>query len=291
MNTNTSIKCAEGADGMGKLYLIEGIPGVGKTTYAKRLKKEFTKQGKKAVLYEEGDSHPADMAWQAYLSKEQYDVFIAECKKVWGKLGKPKDFSEINELIEKQTRVEIDKYILAYTRIGFPYEEYWQTIDYVANKEICDGRSSFETFRDVHLSRWQKFADDAYKTDIVYIFECAFLQNHITELMGTYNLDKDFILNYFKKLIRTVKKLQPEIVYIRPYNIKKIIDIAAEERVGPDGKWIDRVADWISHRPYGKMHNLSGIEGVYKYCRARYQMDIYVLQRLDVSYSTILKEV
>lgn len=291
MNTNTKTDHTKGISRMGKLYLIEGIPGVGKTTNAKNLRDKLTKQGRKVIMFEEGDSHPADMAWQAYLSKEEYLDFIDECKKIWDALGEPKDFLEINELIQKQTRIENGKYILAYTRINFPFEEYWQTVDSIAEKEICDGRSDFEVFREIHLVRWQKFADEASKTDNVYIFECAFLQNHITELMGTYNLDKEFILDYFKKLIDTVQKLNPEIIYIKTNDIKKVIDIASEERIGPHGKWIDSVAEWVSERPYGKVHKLSGIEGVYKYCQARYNMDIYVLERLEIPHSIIFRNV
>lgn len=291
MNINIKTKFIEGMNSMGKLYLIEGIPGVGKTTYAKKLRDKLTEQGKDVIMYEEGDSHPADMAWQAYLNKKEYDDFITECKNVWEKLKKPKDFTEIIELIEKQTRIENNQHILAYTRIGFPFDDYWKTVDSVADKEICDGRSSFEMFRDIHLVRWKNFADKASESDTVHIFECAFLQNHITELMGTYNLDRDFILDYFKKLIKTAEKLQPEIIYIKTDDIKKVIDLAAEERVGSYGKWIDRVAEWVSERPYGKVHNLSGIEGFYKYCQARYDMDLYVLERIKIPYTYINREV
>ncbi|WP_017417227.1 zeta toxin family protein [Clostridium tunisiense] len=47
-----------------KLILVEGIPGAGKTTTARRIKKRLISEGKNVILYEEGMSHPADMAWK-----------------------------------------------------------------------------------------------------------------------------------------------------------------------------------------------------------------------------------
>ena len=45
-----------------KLILVEGIPGAGKTTTARKIRDELISQGQNVVLYEEGMSHPADMA-------------------------------------------------------------------------------------------------------------------------------------------------------------------------------------------------------------------------------------
>lgn len=53
-----------------KLILVEGIPGAGKTTTARRIKKKIMSEGKNVILYEEGMSHPADMAWNAYLKRK-----------------------------------------------------------------------------------------------------------------------------------------------------------------------------------------------------------------------------
>jgi len=275
---------------MAKLYLVEGIPGVGKTTHAKRLKEELEQQGKAVVLYEEGDSHPADMAWQAYLTKNEYDEYVNECRKVWEKIKKPNDFSEIEGLIKKQVRVEDAHYVVAYTKFNFPIEDYWHTVGSIANKELCDGRSPFKEFRDVHLARWSNFAKNA-ENDTRYIFECAFLQNHIFELMGFYEFDKEFIFAYLKNLLATVSVLEPEIIYIKPNDIKKVIDYAAEERIGPRGRWIDDIAGWVSDCPYGMRHGLKGVEGVYQFCEDKMDLDMYLIGRLEVEYRVIKRKI
>lgn len=66
-----------------RLILVEGIPGAGKTTIARKIKEKLIEEGKDVILYEEGVSHPADMAWNAYLKKEEYDDFIMKCSEMW----------------------------------------------------------------------------------------------------------------------------------------------------------------------------------------------------------------
>ena len=56
-----------------RLILVEGIPGVGKTTTARKIKAKLIEEGKDVILYEEVMSHPADMAWNAYLKEEEYN--------------------------------------------------------------------------------------------------------------------------------------------------------------------------------------------------------------------------
>jgi len=274
---------------MSKLYLVEGIPGAGKTTHAKRLKEELEQQGEKVVMYEEGDSHPADMAWQAYLSEDEYKGYVNKCRQVWEKIKKPADFLSIEKLISKQTRVEDFRYIVAYTKFDFPCDDYWDTVGSIAEKELCDARSPFETFRDVHLDRWSNFAKRADE-DTAYIFECAFLQNHIFELMGFYEYNKEFILEYLNNLLAAVSGLKPEIIYIKPNDIRKVIDAAAKERTGPRGNWIDQISEWISGCPYGKSHGLNGVDGVYKFCEIKMDLDMYLLDRLCAGYRIIERE-
>lgn len=52
-----------------RLILVEGIPGAGKTTTARKIKEKLIDEGKEAILYEEGMSHPADMAWECLFKR------------------------------------------------------------------------------------------------------------------------------------------------------------------------------------------------------------------------------
>ena len=273
-----------------RLILVEGIPGAGKTTTARNIKEKLIDEGKEAILYEEGMSHPADMAWNACLKEDEYNDFIKKCSEMWEGSKKSISKEELISRIQRQTRIEDNNVILAYTKIDFPEDCYWSLIGDVASKEICDGRKSLDEFRDIHLRRWSKFAEQALLNDNIYIFECAFLQNHIFELLGVYEKSDEEIYLYLKSLLETVKSLSPSIVYIEPSSVEDIIIQAANERKSPEGSrpdWIDEVANWVSNMNFGKSHNLKGIEGVFYFCKERLRIDKLMIEKLNVSVTII----
>lgn len=273
-----------------RLILVEGIPGAGKTTTARKIKEKLIDEGKEAILYEEGMSHPADMAWNACLKEDEYNDFIKKCSEMQEGSKKSISKEELISRIQRQTRIEDNNVILAYTKIDFPEDCYWSLIGDVASKEICDGRKSLDEFRDIHLRRWSKFAEQALLNDNIYIFECAFLQNHIFELLGVYEKSDEEIYLYLKSLLETVKSLSPSIVYIEPSSVEDIIIQAANERKSPEGSrpdWIDEVANWVSNMNFGKSHNLKGIEGVFYFCKERLRIDKLMIEKLNVSVTII----
>ena len=273
-----------------RLILVEGIPGAGKTTTARKIKEKLIDVGKEAILYEEGMSHPADMAWNACLKEDEYNDFIKKCSEMWEGSKKSISKEELISRIQRQTRIEDNNVILAYTKIDFPEDCYWSLIGDVASKEICDGRKSLDEFRDIHLRRWSKFAEQALLNDNIYIFECAFLQNHIFELLGVYEKSDEEIYLYLKSLLETVKSLSPSIVYIEPSSVEDIIIQAANESKSPEGSrpdWIDEVANWVSNMNFGKSHNLKGIEGVFYFCKERLRIDKLMIEKLNVPVTII----
>ena len=136
-----------------RLILVEGIPGAGKTTTARKIKEKLIEEGKEVILYEEGMSHPVDMAWNAYLKEDEYNDFIEMCSEMCENSKMTVSKEELINRIQNQARIEDNHVILAYTRIDFTEECYWSLIDDVASKEICDGRRSLEEFREIHSKR------------------------------------------------------------------------------------------------------------------------------------------
>ncbi len=270
---------------MNRLYLIEGIPGAGKTTTAKKRKEELEQQGYNVDLYEEGMLHPADCAWQAFLTEEEYKEFLDECYAMWMTSDQVVSWKELKQIIESQVKREGGYVILAYTKIRFQEEKYWALISKVANRELCDGRSSYQEFKRIHLERWNRFSLQAQKSNHITIFECAFLQNHIFELMGIYEKSDEEIYTHLKELIDTVLVLNPMILYLEPDSVEAVITQAAEERKAPISTrkdWIDEIADWVSNSNYGKNRELKGKDGVVQFCRERMRIDKMVLAKLRV---------
>lgn len=277
-----------------RLILIEGIPGAGKTTTARKIRDQLLLEGKEAVLYEEGMLHPADMAWHAYLTEEEYERFVSECLEVYAQSDSSISQEELIRRIENQVRREEEHIILAYTRIEFPDQSYAKLAEEMASKEIYDGRRSLLEFTEIHLRRWKRFAEEAQKSEKISIFECAFLQNHIFELLAVYEKNSDEIFRHLDSLLETVRALEPVMVYIEPSSVEDAINQVAEERKWPDnpeGDWINQISAWVSRSRYGRNRALKGREGVYAFCRERLKMDKLMIERLEIPVTVIYRNI
>lgn len=262
-----------------RLILVEGIPGSGKSTISNRIKGYLEGKGVKVKLFNEGEPHPADLAWSAYLSKEEYERVL-------------QDYSEYRSEIESSSIVEEDSAIVAYTKIGLSAKES-ELIRYLEAHEVYDGKVSLDTFKRIHLRRWQRFAQELDENSVV-IFECAYLQNHINELMGFYKKDTEFIAEYMVELIKTVETLNPKLIYLSQPDIRETISRVAKERVTNDKSkwddWIDLVIRYVENCHFGKAHGLKGFDGVVEFFMARKEVELAVIDSLPVEKAIINNE-
>ena len=259
-----------------RLILIEGIPGSGKTTIARKVKEYFEGRGEKVKLFSEGDAHPADMAWNAYIPIDEYELLL-------------KNNVQYEEVIKEHSSIEEDYALVAYTKLGLTPGENG-LMEYFENHEVYDGRVTLDTFTKLHLNRWQQFGDNADENTIV-IFECAYLQNHVNELMGFYNKDVDFITDYLKRLIKTVEKLNTKLIYLAQPDISETIDRVAKERVSPDKTkwqdWIDLVIKYVENSKYGRVNQLKGFQGVIDFFEGRKKIELAVVEKLPIEKAII----
>lgn len=262
-----------------RLILIEGIPGSGKSTISSKVRDYLESKGVKVKLYNEGEAHPADMAWNAYISIEKYNELLK---------SNPKHVKKIKE----HSMLEDDYAIVAYTRLGFSENEK-ELMKFFQDHEVCDGRVSLELFKNLHIKRWSNFAKTVDE-DSVVIFECAYLQNHVNELMGANNKDTDFIINYMMELIKTVEGLQPKLIYLSQEDINKTISRVSDERrssnkeIWPD--WIDMVIEYVENSKYGKAKNLKGFDGVIDFLKARKEIELKVIEKLNIDKNIVFNK-
>ena len=66
--------------------------------------------------------------------------------------------------------------------------------------------------------------------DEMSVFECAYMQNHVNELLFWRNADEDTIIAHHNRLIDSVKLLSPVVVYLAQPDIRETIQRIAEER-------------------------------------------------------------
>ena len=251
-----------------RLILVEGIPGSGKSTTAKSLELLLTARGVKVVCFEEGDLHPCDLAWHACVPLDVYHKLAVR-------------FEDKRAVLKEYTLLEDYAYV-AYTKLGLGPEH--GLFSELKQYDPYQGRVPLAKFRALHSARWQHFADRA-KPDTSYIFECAYLQNHLTELMLTYQQDAAFITAYMLELIQTVLALAPQLVYLCPTNVSWTVDNIAKERRSDNPAWQDWIAAsarYVATSNYGVSRGLSGRDGVIQFCNERQRLELDIIKQLSI---------
>lgn len=260
------------------IIFIEGNPGSGKSTFAKRLESTLLSQGKKVKMYQEGDLHPIDLAWCAILNAVEYQALLDE-------------FPSLKEEILKFTQKIEDQYIIAYTKVNHN----------IASNAFYERMRAFEIYRSeslsvfqmAHQKLWQAFPFKI-EPNTIYIFECVFIQNHINELILKYNLPYEDILAYFNELMAPLIQYHPKVVFIEQADVKKSIMGVADKRRTNDPTrfrdWIDLVIEYIENMPYAKALGYTELEGIIQYFIDRQTLSLKIIDRLNVKVNVIKLE-
>lgn len=251
-----------------KLIMIEGIPGSGKSTFAKRITEFYEKKGITVNLYNEGGFHPADLAWNACIPIGSLESVLAK-------------YSSFRDEIDKNMQIEGEYAIIPYLKIKKDDKEF---CIYMENYEVYGNRVSFEVFNDLHYKRWSSFGRQANEKDELNVFECAFLQNHVDELRLFHLADLEMMKNHCNRLIQTVSDLSPILIYLSQPNIRETIERVAKERAFPDGSWIDMIINYGGNTPYGKLYpDRKGFDGVILGYEERQQAEIEIIKSLPIT--------
>ena len=72
---------------------------------------------------------------------------------------------------------------------------------YLESYAVWDQKLDYELFNNLQADSYRRFSKKALKENKVPIFECAFLQDNITELMLYYQNNEDEIVESFHELI------------------------------------------------------------------------------------------
>jgi hypothetical protein len=257
---------------MGRLILVEGIPGSGKTTIAAKIA-NYLSGRKKTSFYEEGASHPADLAWCACIPTEQLDEVFDR-------------FPDYNDRMLQHLYREEGYAIIPYTRFTIEDPSFYQLME---SFEVYDNRVGFDTFMDLHTKKWIRFGEQKKDVDEYIVFECAYLQNHINESLLFQCKKEKEIREYLIKLIETVKDLNPVMIYLSQPDVEETIRRVSEVRVDESGEkaWSNRVISYIENTPYGQENSLKGFEGMVDYFKARKNLELAIIKDLPMETHSI----
>jgi hypothetical protein len=253
---------------MTNLILIEGIPGSGKSTTARKLEEVLKARAKTVFCFQEGDLHPCDLAWHACVPIDVYEELL-------------NTYPEKKVALTKFTAIDETYAYVAYGKLDLLPDH--PLFIKLKSYEPYGGKVSLEHFKALHFARWKKFAREK---DAVYIFECAYLQNHVVELMLMYEQSDSYIVSYMKELIETVRPLNLFLIYLCPKDVEWIISNAANERKTDYPKiwnnWIDDVIAYFENSNYAKTNKLTGYANVIEFFKKRQRLELDIIKQLPI---------
>jgi hypothetical protein len=209
-----------------------------------------------------------DLAWCAYIPFEHFESIMSL-------------YPQYRNALRGKMRVENKYVIVAYTQLGVKDPDFCQLM---GSYEVFNGRAGFDVFLELFLKRWGNFAKKAEKSDEISVFECAYLQNQLCELIYFYQMDENSIEKYMLGLIDLAKDLKPVMFYLNQPGIPEHIRCLADERVNKKGEkdWLRQVILYTENSPYGRKHNLKGFDGVIKGFEKRKQIEFNLIKKLPL---------
>lgn len=246
---------------MTRLFLIEGLPGSGKTTTAEALTRLLQEQRTDTRLYIEGDlNHPADYESVAYLTMDE-----------WTNFQKEYDLLDVLQFAE----VFNDYVLVSYRQ--------WQSEQDVPNAALAFLQTRdiyelpFELYQSLIFKKWEVFVAQTLTTDTTYVFECCFLQNPLTMGFIKYDLPEERLRAYIERLATIIAPLQPVLVYVDQPSVERSFRKALQER---PREWADGFVSYYTEQAYGVNHSLSGVEGTIAILQARQVLERQLLETL-----------
>lgn len=239
-----------------KNIFVEGIQGSGKSTLVNNIYK--SKPG--LNICREGDYCPVDLAWCAYMSKEEYEAVLEK-------------YSLIKDDIVKNTVIEQEHYVVTYTRIITDIPEFHKDLE---NHEVYNGRKSWNELKCIILTRFRNFIEAGY------LFECSFFQNIMEDLMLFHMLSDDEIIEFYGELFKLIDKEKFMLIYLMNDNLEESINIIKKERSDEEGNelWYDMMLGYLSDSPYGRKYGLKCFDDLVNHLKHRQELELTIIREV-----------
>jgi len=247
-----------------KNIFVEGMQGSGKTTLMKLLYKKLVGYH----MYLEGDISPIELAWCSYMTEGEYRQALAV-------------FPNLVSEIEKHTVKEENHFIIEYTRIITDVRDFHH---YMEQYEIYNGKRSFCEFKDIILSRSERFNGTGN------LFECSFFQNIIEELLLFYRKSEDEILDFYSELFTVMKQKNFRLLYLYSDDIEDNVLKIKRERSDENGveMWFTLMMKYLNDSPYGKEYGFGDISDMVAHFKRRMDLEVRIINEILGKYSIVL---
>lgn len=246
-------------------YFIEGLQGSGKSTFVEKIARRYPEY----TAIHEGDYSPIELAWCAYVSREEY------CKI----LDKYKD---IRSFIEEKSHAEKDRMVICYTQIITDIPGFHKDLE---QYEIYNNRVSYDEFKRIVLSRFCSWSGGNR------IFECSLFQNIVEDLILFRNASDQEIIRFYKEIRDVLGNKDFHIIYLQTADIAESVGIIRKERSDGQGNelWFPMMCRYFEESPYAKKHSVSGKEALFEHFKHRQELELKICREVFKNRYTVLR--
>lgn len=239
-----------------KNIFVEGIQGAGKSTLVNGICEAVP--GLKVCR--EGDYSPVELAWCARMQKNEYEKILAK-------------YPALREDIIEHTVRENGHCIVMYTQIRTEQREFYEELE---GYEIYNGRRTLSEIKEIVCSRYASFRGTGY------LFECAFFQNLVEDMILFHLMSDEEITDFYRKLYTKVDKEQFLLLYLYSENIEENIQIIRKERCDEEGRevWFQMMLEYFVNSPYGQKYGCSTEEDLIAHFMHRQQLELTIIREV-----------
>ena len=247
-----------------KNIFIEGIQGMGKSTLLNSMVTAIPE----LHVCREGDYSPIDLAWCTWMTEEEYIQFL-------------KRFEKLQDEIRKNTIEENGHFIVSYTKIITDIPNFHKEAE---KFEIYNGRKSLQEMKDIIFDRYRNFKENGY------LFECAFFQNIIEDLILFHQLNDDEIVTFYHELFDVMNKEQFLLLYLYSDKLEETITVVKKERCDDKGNeiWFSIMMEYLLHSPFGERNGYSTFDDMISHFKHRQQLELRIIQEVIGERAVIL---
>ena len=262
---------------VGRLLLVEGVPGSGKTTTARSASRWLAGAGDRVEVYCEGDPQPADLAWQWWLAPTEFE---AVCRAHPGAEAELRRCAWVGAagVAVAYTKIDVD-------RCGGQWPEVQAAM---AGREPFNGSVPAGRFMDILTERWAEFgaSEGGPNAADVVVFDGAFLQNTLVELVLFAQRDAEAIASDLRRLAESVARWRPLLLRLVPVDLAAALHAVGRERVDAEGRpqWLTSAQDYTADTPWARARGLSPPSALQGYLAYRQRLEAEVLPRLPLEW-------
>lgn len=243
---------------------VEGIQGMGKSTLINGISKLLPK----LHVCREGDYSPVDLAWCAWMSEVDYKAILLK-------------YPEVESEILKNTMKEQEYYIVTYTKIKTEVLGFYKDLECY---EIYNGRKSLSELKEIIFNWFRNF------TETGYLFECAFFQNIVEDMILFHVLSDEEIIEFYRELFLLLDRKNFLLLYLYSDRLEENLQIIQRERCDEEGNevWYQLMLDYIIKSPYGKKHGYSGEKDLINHLKHRQELELSIIKEVLGEHALIL---